>query len=232
MISKLNPIVDAAFLYTDAYTLKRYILRVNQAIHIDIMDNDLLCPMQCRLNGVSINGIPKFLVDNPTNVTHQEQNNDAHPTIIPLALDGVTSYFLVTKPTQEEVEDKSILRLDLTAENPPWNPRDPDFAQRERNMVNSAGSINIPDTTARGPVFVSEVSLNNDAVDVSGDTDLFAQALYDNVAVMIAYLGTKDRKPDTNHIELANRWGISPDKGLRTTRGPSERSQAYHPIQH
>ena len=227
--SREAPIVDAAFLYTDAYTLKRYILRVNQAIHIDTMDNNLLCPMQCRLNGVTVNEIPKFLVDNPTNVTHslvfpmQEQDDDAHPTIIPLALDGVTSYFLVTKPTQEDVEDESMLHLDLTAENPPWNPQDPDFAHRERNMVDSAGLINIPDTTARGPVFISEVSLNNDAVDVSGDTDLFAQALNDNVAVTIAYLGTKDRKPDTNHIELANRWGISPDKALRTTRVTTQR---------
>ena len=227
--SREAPIVDAAFLYTDAYTLKRYILRVNQAIHIDTMDNNLLCPMQCRLNGVTVNEIPKFLVDNPTNVTHslvfpmQEQDDDAQPTIIPLALDGVTSYFLVTKPTQEDVEDESMLHLDLTAENPPWNPQDPDFAHRERNMVDSAGLINIPDTTARGPVFISEVSLNNDAVDVSGDTDLFAQALEDNVAVTIAYLGTKDRKPDTNHIELANRWGISPDKALRTTRVTTQR---------
>eukprot|EP01082_Thalassiosira_pseudonana_P000056 g25.t1 g25 contig1:58370-58834(+) len=122
------------------------------------MDNNLLCPMQCRMNGVSVNEIPKFLVDNPTNVTHslvfpmQEQDDDTQPTIIPLALDGVTSYFLVTKPTQEDVEDKSMLHLDLTAENPPWNPQDLDFAQWERNMVDSAGSFNIPDTTARGPV--------------------------------------------------------------------------------
>eukprot|EP00970_Alexandrium_tamarense_P016340 scaffold6369_cov118-Alexandrium_tamarense.AAC.1 len=49
------------------------------------------------------------------------------------------------------------------------------------------------------------------------------QALEDNVAVTIAYLGTKDRKPDTNHIELANRWGISPDKALRTTRVTTQR---------
>eukprot|EP01082_Thalassiosira_pseudonana_P006752 g14855.t1 g14855 contig21:21911-22585(-) len=193
------------------------------------MDNNLLCPMQCRLNGVTVNEIPKFLVDNPTNVTHslvfpmQEQDDDAQPTIIPLALDGVTSYFLVTKPTQEDVEDESMLHLDLTAENPPWNPQDPDFAHRERNMVDSAGLINIPDTTARGPVFISEVSLNNDAVDVSGDTDLFAQALEDNVAVTIAYLGTKDRKPDTNHIELANRWGAA-----YYPCDDSERSQACH----
>eukprot|EP01082_Thalassiosira_pseudonana_P000070 g27.t1 g27 contig1:60384-63019(+) len=193
------------------------------------MDNNLLCPMQCRLNGVTVNEIPKFLVDNPTNVTHslvfpmQEQDDDAQPTIIPLALDGVTSYFLVTKPTQEDVEDESMLHLDLTAENPPWNPQDPDFAHRERNMVDSAGLINIPDTTARGPVFISEVSLNNDAVDVSGDTDLFAQALDDNVAVTIAYLG-KILTGNTMSQVFATDFGWSRNYPMR------QKSQAHEAL--
>ena len=64
--------------------------------------------MQCRLNGVHISELPKFLMEDPDKSTHSLQVldpfNDASPLFIPLALalSGVTSYFPVRKPTIEE----------------------------------------------------------------------------------------------------------------------------------
>ena len=39
---------------------RRYHLVVHQAIHMPEMDHHLLCPMQCRTNGVKINECPRM----------------------------------------------------------------------------------------------------------------------------------------------------------------------------
>ena len=45
-------IVSTAIAYDCFETGGIYILIVHQAIHIDTMDNDLLCPMQLRISGI------------------------------------------------------------------------------------------------------------------------------------------------------------------------------------
>ena len=45
-------------------------LVTNQAICIDGLDNHLLCPMQCCLNGVQIDEVLKFLAESPSETTH------------------------------------------------------------------------------------------------------------------------------------------------------------------
>ena len=42
-----------------------------------------------------------------------------HPIIIPLKLNGVSSYFDVRKLTWEEYEDQNILKVDCTVKAPP-----------------------------------------------------------------------------------------------------------------
>ena len=67
--------------------------------------------MQCCVNGVSNNKVPKFLASVPSETTHviQIENplNATHPIIFPLKLNGVTSYFEVRIPTQEESQDRT-----------------------------------------------------------------------------------------------------------------------------
>ena len=45
-------------------------LVINQAICIDDLDNHLLCPMQCCMNGVHISEVPKFLAESPSETTY------------------------------------------------------------------------------------------------------------------------------------------------------------------
>ena len=52
--------VDVAVCYQDPQSGQKFILMINQAIHIDGLVNHLLCPMQCWLNGVHISEVPKF----------------------------------------------------------------------------------------------------------------------------------------------------------------------------
>ena len=48
-------------------------LVINQAIEIPHLQNHLLCPMQCWLNGVHISELPKFLAEDPDESTHSLQ---------------------------------------------------------------------------------------------------------------------------------------------------------------
>ena len=86
-------IVDAAVLYVDQLALKSYILLVNQAILVPGMSHVLLCPMQCRMNGVDIDEKPRFLLKNPTVSNHSitliDSHDQAHPLLIPLQLEGL-----------------------------------------------------------------------------------------------------------------------------------------------
>jgi hypothetical protein len=47
-------IISAAFAYSDPLAGETIILWVHQAVHIPTMSNNLLCPMQMRLNDVIV----------------------------------------------------------------------------------------------------------------------------------------------------------------------------------
>ena len=58
-------IVDAEVGYQEPQNGQNVILMINQAIPIDDLENNLLCPMLCCLNGVHINKVPKVLAESP-----------------------------------------------------------------------------------------------------------------------------------------------------------------------
>ena len=117
------------------------------------LDLHLLCPMQCCMNGVLINEVPKYLAPVPSETIHAiqiENPIDAnHPIIIPLKLNGVTSYFEVRKPTQEEYENQNILKIELMVEAPQWDPSSPEYSHQEQSMFNYRGRFVSPNTPTR-----------------------------------------------------------------------------------
>lgn len=101
--------VTAALAYDDPTDGTTRIVVINQAIEIPHLDKHLLCSMQMRMNDVRVDEIPKFLTDNPTDDTHavvfpHEEDGKGDALRVPLSLHGVTSYFPVRCPTQEEYE--------------------------------------------------------------------------------------------------------------------------------
>jgi len=62
--------VDATVRYQEPQSGQKFILMIDEAIHIDGLVNHLLCPMQCLLNGVHISEVPKFLAETPSETTH------------------------------------------------------------------------------------------------------------------------------------------------------------------
>jgi hypothetical protein len=70
------PIVSGAVAYDHPITVKVYILVFHQAIYCCQMDNHLICPMQCRVNGVVINDTPKMCIPNPDDSMHSIKFTD------------------------------------------------------------------------------------------------------------------------------------------------------------
>ena len=89
--------VNATVGYQDPQSGQKFILMINQAICIDGLVNHLLLPMQCCLNGVQINEVPKFLAKTQSETTHAIELvnpfDAAHPLIILLKLSHITHYF-------------------------------------------------------------------------------------------------------------------------------------------
>ena len=88
--SKNAHIIDATVTYTVPETGQVVILSINQAIERKGLDHHFLCPMQCQVNGVLIDEVPKFLEPILSETMHAIQIENAfdatHPIIIPLKL--------------------------------------------------------------------------------------------------------------------------------------------------
>jgi hypothetical protein len=85
------------------------------------LDHHLLCPMQCCVNDMKVNNVPKFLTRFPTDNTHalvvQNPDDDSTTLSSPLHFQGVMSYLPVRKPRANKWESGDIVRIDMTAEN-------------------------------------------------------------------------------------------------------------------
>jgi hypothetical protein len=165
---------------------------INQAIHIPHLTHHLLCPMQCRVNDVTINDLSKFLDCNPTDTSHSilcplhNYDDDAlvQLVMLPLKLQGVTSYLDVGTPTAEEwTASVEHLRLVLTSEHLTWDPHDGAYAQQEDGMTDIMGNLR-PDTGRDRPLLIQSLYVTEPAgtLDVLGDA-LICAALEARVVV-------------------------------------------------
>ena len=63
-------IANATVAYTEPETGQDLILLINQVIKMKCLDHHLLCPMQCCVNGVLIDVVPKFLAPISSETMH------------------------------------------------------------------------------------------------------------------------------------------------------------------
>ncbi len=88
-----------------------YHLVFHQAIHMPQLDHHLLCPMQCHVNDMTVNNVPKFLTRFPTDNTHalvvQNPDNDSTTLSFPLHLQGVMLY-VVPASTQAHSQHMGV----------------------------------------------------------------------------------------------------------------------------
>ena len=135
------PTVSDALAYDDPSSGVAIMLIVHQAISVTTMNNNLLCPMQARMNDVELNDTPKFLTKNPMSKTHviSGLDQDGHEHIIPFTLCGVTSYIPTHKPSREEFD--TCPRIELTYELPKWDPHSETFKQEEEALWDNKGFV-------------------------------------------------------------------------------------------
>ena len=219
--------VSGVLAYDNPHSGETYHLVIHQAIHIPHLDHHLLCPMQCRVNDVTVNDLPKFLATDPTENTHALTLPDPDfPTrtiTLPLKLRGVISSLNVWKPTSDQWNSENYKRLILTSETLTWDPLTTDFEEQEQAMTDFSGNI-VRDATVRGRVqnlVINEfASLAQDTADITDDANFY------RILTLHAPLSSVDTLTNANiltrtnapidHKTLAARWMISPDRAKET----------------
>jgi hypothetical protein len=229
--------VSAVLRYVHPHTGTWYHLVINQAIHVPHLEHHLICPMQCRINGVMINDLPKFLDPTPSEVSHailcspHSFDDDAHvqQVVLPLQLRGVTSYLTVGTPTASEWTAGDIPRLILTSEHLTWDPQNPIYEDQEENMTDMMG--NLRDREAGHPIYIHAVSTDRDGAPDALDDDVLGLALEARVAATLTEDAThitngtirsRTHKP-IDYLTLAKRWCITPERARRTIDTTTQR---------
>jgi hypothetical protein len=188
--------------------------------------------MQCHVNDVTVNDVPKFLTHFPTDNTHalvvQNPDDDLTTLSFPLHLQGVTLYLLVCKPTADKWESGDIVRIDMTAENLDWNPNDPTYSSQEAAMIDYRGVV-LPRPDRGQPFVINALSsMTIDAADITNDEN-FGIAVDQHVTVSVAALDTTKTAPGWIHSKagkpvdaemLAKRVVQNPDNDSTTLSFP------------
>jgi hypothetical protein len=86
--------------------------------------------MKMRLNDVIVNEQPKFLSSKPR---EEDQTFIFDKLIIPLELEGLTSYFPARKPSQQAFNNADQMKL--TYPDPKLSPNDISFSEEENCFV-------------------------------------------------------------------------------------------------
>jgi len=184
------------------------ILVFHQAIYCRQMDNHMICPMQCRMNGVVINDMSKMCIPNPDDSTHSikvADPLDPDATLhIPLILNGVTSCFCIRKHSTAEFEDDDIPKLGMMYESPEWDPGDPDWATQEDSTMDVRGR----DVISGGQRFINLISTSEHSTDFTSD-EYFHVALQARVNVSRVKVVNSCRT--IGHKLLTDKWVISPE---------------------
>ncbi len=219
------PIVTGAVAYNHPIPGKVYIMVFHQAIHCHSMENHLICPMQCRVNGVVINDTPKFCIRNPDDLAHAIEVNDPmdpDATLhILLLLRGVISCFNVRCPSTEEFEDEDIPKIVMMYKSPEWDPANPNWAKQEASTMDSRGRVHdTKNVIATGRRFINLVSMSEQGVDFTSN-DHFHDVLW--VHVNVLQVQVKNGRRAINYKLLAEKWLVLMDVVKRTLEQTSQR---------
>ena len=117
--TKTYATVSGAVAYNDPQTGRTLHLVIHQAIHIPHLDHHLLCHIQCCVNDVVANNLPKFLASDPTDQTHaltiKNPQNSLQPVTLLSIFRRVTSLLYVRPVTIDEFNSLDHSRLHLTS---------------------------------------------------------------------------------------------------------------------
>jgi hypothetical protein len=225
---KAVPIVDAVIAYDCDISGQTHLMVVYNALYIPEMKFHLIPPFVMRLSGLLVDECPKFLARNASITNHSIFFPD-HDIRIPLHLRGIVSYFPCRRPTREELNDSSLLTLNLTPDTPEWNPHNEAYSALEAAMVDYKGEIRERDdkvTQYLLPVYTSEIDAILRRVSRCLDAGSFASDLF-----VVASVGQYDLRRNERFLsgvssslkrgrvdaeELSKLWNIGLEAARRT----------------
>jgi hypothetical protein len=227
--SKTYQTVSCVVAYDNPQTERMLHLIINQAIHIPHLDHHLLCPIQCRVNDVTVNNLPKFLAANPTDQTHaltiNDPNNPLQPGILLLNLREVASLLNVRTVTINELNNQDYSQLHLTSETLTWDPMTNLYEQQENAMMDYSSNV-VCDAAVRGQVptlIINELQLlTTDLAEMMHDCN-FHQVLTSHVVIssVDASLSGHVRSCKAvpiDYMTLADRWMIALEHAKKTVK--------------
>ena len=113
-------IANVAYAY-DSPSGETYILVVNNSIYLgSLMDDSLLNPIQCLLNGIRIDIRPQAFT--PDCYTAQSVTILSLDVALPVEYDGVLPFLSVRRPSQRELQE--CTHIEITSGDAPWDPHD------------------------------------------------------------------------------------------------------------
>jgi hypothetical protein len=226
--TKIYATVSRALAYDDPTTGKVYNLVINQAIHIPQLDQHLLYPMQCQVNDVIVNDMPKFLMPDPTDHTHAWIINDpfypAQTVILSLALQDVTSLLNMRTPTLDKWNSGAFIRPHSTSETLTWDPTTTLCEEQETAMIDYSGRVVVTTQSLRGHINHLVInmfsSLTTDQADITDDNNFYdvlafqvqLSSIETSLNGHICLHNTAPINPQT----LAACWMISPEHAQQT----------------
>ena len=227
-------VCTAALSYDDPNTGNATLLILHQCLHVPGLRHNLLCPMQLRHNGVLVNDCPRHCMTEPDETDHTLILPDG--TVIPLKLDGVTSFFLTRTPSQFELEEYPDGKyLELTAAYPEWDPTSDLFEILEGRLTDFDGTLltgvrrhprQLASTTTTNRLcdplspYRFEGSGSADANDSDSDELVFVDHQLRRLSV--ARRNVKFTRE--NALQLAKTWRISLPTAERTLRATTQNS--------
>jgi hypothetical protein len=214
------PIVTAAIAYDDPILAQTFVLIIHQALYFgDQLFHNLISPFQCRLNGVTVNERAHILTHMPTDDDHCIIF-DTEQVKIPLRLNGIVSYFPTRRPTHEELH--TCRRLELTPDEPEWDPLDTTFEVHKNHMTGDDSTILHRETP---PITSREIMSSSTAKPtiILNDEHLLDQL---NAHVRISAVSSIQSSPQSNAVtpeQLCQRWNIGLKKAKKTLQVTTQR---------
>ena len=142
--------------------------------------------MQCRVNDITINDVPKFLIKTPTPNSHSivahDINNPLTPLVLPLYIHGVTSWIPVSKPSIEDRNNMKYQTIELTAKQFDWESSDSRFQESEEAMTPYGDQLMGKYNNDNTLIISSMNSLTMPSADITGDSN-FGNILESKVCV-------------------------------------------------
>ena len=220
-------IVSAVVAYDHPVSGDVYMLMIHQAILIPSMPHNLLCPMQLRDHGLTVNDERNYMVLNPMEehhaITFRDRNSQGRgPLQIPLELHGVTSYFPSRKPTKEEYENTpEDLCVELTAEAPDWDPASKAFQQQEEAMLQADRRLkdSVESWSLKRMISVLNTTPQSETPEFHLCDAIHSHVLASTDAhapQIVASVTSGIRKPCIQAAKLAKNWGIGLETATRT----------------